>query len=146
MKAGLAREGIGVGDRTYVLVFEPGEEVMEGLLSFAQHNNITSGHFTGIGAFSESVVAFFDMTSKEYLRIPVNEQVEVLALVGNIALYEGRPRIHAHVTLGRVDGTTCGGHLLEGRVRPTLEVVLTQLPELLRRERDEDTGLPLLAL
>jgi uncharacterized protein len=77
----------------------------------------------------------------------VHEQVEVLSLVGNIARDEdGEPKVHAHVVLGRSDGTTRGGHLLEGRVRPTLEVVLTETPEHLRRKTDEETGLPLISI
>jgi len=73
--------------------------------------------------------------------------VEVLSLVGTIAPREdGEPQVHAHVVLGRSDGTTRGGHLLEAHVRPTLEVVLVESPEHLQRRTDEETGLPLISL
>ena len=37
-----------------------------------------------------------------------------------------------------------GGHLLEGHVRPTLEVILTESPKHLERHFDEKAGIPLI--
>lgn len=125
---------------------DPGDEVMEELANFAKENGLSAARFTALGAFSGATLGFFDMVRKEYEKIPVEEQVEVLSLVGDIALYEGEPKLHAHVVVGRSDGTTRGGHLLEAHVQPTLEVILVESPEHLRRETDEETGLPLLAV
>ena len=133
------------GQKTFVLVFDAGDGVMEGLMSFAKENGLDAANFTALGAFSDAALGYFDMERKEYEEIPVREQVEVLSLVGTIAPKEsGEPQVHAHAVLGRSDGTTRGGHLLEARVRPTLEVVLDESPEHLRRETDPETGLPLL--
>jgi predicted DNA-binding protein with PD1-like motif len=143
MKAKLAGEGAG---RTFMLVFDTGEEVMDGLTSFARMNGILSGYFMGIGAFSDVVLGYFDLDKKDYKKIPVNEQVELLSLVGNIALYEGEPKIHAHVVVGKSDGTAHGGHLVEAHVRPTLEVVIIESPEHFQRKIDQETCLPLIDL
>lgn len=133
------------GQRTFVLVFDTGDEVFSGLTEFAGEHGLDAASFTAIGAFGAAMLGYFDMEEKEYRKIPVHEQVEVLSLVGNIARKEdGEPQVHAHVVLGRSDGTTRGGHLLEGRVRPTLEVVLTETPGHLKRRTDETTGLPLI--
>ena len=87
------------------------------------------------------------MEKKEYEEIPVGEQAEVLSLVGNVAAKEdGEPQVHAHAVLGLRDGTTRGGHLLKARVRPTLEVVLTESPEHLKRRWDEEAGLALISV
>ena len=53
---------------------------------------------------------------------------------------------HAHAVLGRCDGSTCGGHLLSAKVRPTLEVILTQAPSYLERVHDAESGLALIRL
>ena len=143
MKAKLIHEQ---GEKTFALVFDPGDEVMEELTNFAKENGLNAAHFTAIGAFSDATLGYFDMEKKEYKEIPVDEQVEVLSLVGDIALFEEEPKLHAHAVLGRSDGTTRGGHLLEAHVQPTLEVIVTESPEHLRRETDEETGLPLLAV
>jgi len=134
------------GEKTFALVFDPGDEVMEELTNFAKENGLSAARFTAIGAFSDATLGYFDMEKKEYKKIPVDEQVEVLSLVGDVALFEGEPKLHAHAVLGRSDGTTRGGHLLGAHVQPTLEVVIVESPEHLRRETDEETGLPLLAV
>ena len=134
------------GEKTFALVFDPGDEAMEELTNFAKENDLSAARFTAIGAFSDATLGYFDMEKKEYKKIPVDEQVEVLSLVGDVALFEGEPKLHAHAVLGRSDGTTRGGHLLGAHVQPTLEVVIVESPEHLRRETDEETGLPLLAV
>ena len=133
------------GQKTFVLVFDTGEEAVSGLMEFARERGLDAADFTAIGAFGATTLGYFELDEKQYQKIPVHEQVEVLSLVGNVARKaDGEPQIHAHAVLGRSDGTTRGGHLLEGRVRPTLEVVLTETPAHLRREIDEETGLPLI--
>jgi uncharacterized protein len=131
-------------ERTFALVFDTGEEPMGLLARFAEEHNIEAAHFTAIGAFSEVVVAYFDWEKKDYLRIPIREQVEVLALVGDVAVSESKPKIHAHVVLGKRDATAHGGHLMEARVRPTLEVILTESAGTLARRHDPQSGLALI--
>ena len=127
-------------------MFETGEEAMAGLASFAEANSIAAAHFTAIGAFSHAILGYFDWEVRDYSRIPVNEQVEVVTLTGDIALAEGRPKVHAHAVLGRRGGVTTGGHLFEGYVRPTLEVVLTRSPKHLERRYDAASGIALIRM
>ena len=130
-----------VGERTFAVVFDPGEEVMAGLREFAREANLTASHFTAIGAFSGLVLGFFDPDTKQYHKTPLREQVDVLSLLGNVAVHQDRPKVHAHVVVGKRDGTAHGGHLVEAHVRPTLEVIVTEAPKHLWRETDEATGL-----
>lgn len=44
-------------------------------------------------------------------KVLVDGDERTIALVGGVALEDGRPKIHAHAVLGRRDGSTCGGHL-----------------------------------
>ena len=133
------------GRRTFAIVFSTGEEVGRGLFAFAHEHGVGGASFTAIGALREATLGYWDWETKEYQRIPVREQVEVLSLVGNVALsVDGSPKVHAHVVVGKADGTAHGGHLLEGHVRPTLEVMLVELPRHLRRRHDPETGLALI--
>jgi predicted DNA-binding protein with PD1-like motif len=134
------------GEKTYALVFDPGDEVVGGLTEFARRRGLTASHLTAIGAFSQAVLGYFDRDRRDYRRIPVSEQVEVLSLIGDVAVKDGQPALHAHVVLGRADGTTVGGHLLEARVWPTLEVILVESPAHLRRRHDPASGLALIDL
>ena len=135
------------GQKTFALVFDTGDEFISELTSFAEDNDLSAANLTALGAFSDAMLGYFDMETKEYEKIPVEEQVEVLSLVGTIAPKDdGEPQVHVHAVVGRSDGTTRGGHLLEAHVRPTLEVVLTESPEHLQRRTDAETGLPLISL
>lgn len=134
------------GQKTYALVFDSGDKVMSSITEFAREQGLSASQFTAIGAFSEVMLGFFDLSTKDYKKIPISEQVEVLALTGDIAMHEGKPKVHAHVVLGKVDGTAHGGHLMEATVEPTLEVILTESPSHLQRKVDPETGLPLIAI
>jgi len=132
------------GEKTYALIFETGDDVMAGLSEFAKAKRLSAAHFTAIGAFQHVTLGYFDWESKEYKKNPVTEQVEVLSLIGDVAEKDGEPAVHAHVVVGRFDGSTRGGHLVEGRVRPTLEVILTESPSHLRKKMDPESGLALI--
>ena len=134
------------GERVFAVIFETGDDPVAGLTRFADEQKLGASAFTAIGAFSEATLGYFDWEKKDYERIPVKDQVEVLALVGDVALQDGKPKLHAHVVLGRRDGSACGGHLLAARVRPTLEVIITESPVHLRRKHDPVTGLALIDL
>jgi predicted DNA-binding protein with PD1-like motif len=127
-----------------MLVLSSGDEASGCLSSFARDHQLHASHFTAIGAFSSAVVGYFDWEKKDYQKIAIDEQVEVLSLIGDVSLGNGEPKIHAHVVLGKSDGTAHGGHLLSGNVRPTLEVVLTESPAYLRRRYDPESGLALI--
>jgi uncharacterized protein len=138
---------LGEGEnRTVALIFERDDEVVSTLERFAQEQAIDAAHFTAIGAFSRATLGYFSWEQKIYLKIPVEEQVEVLALAGDIALQDGKRKVHAHAVLGRRDGSTVGGHLLQASVRPTLELMLTESPAHLRRVHDPETGLALIRI
>jgi predicted DNA-binding protein with PD1-like motif len=133
------------GERIVVLVLDAGEGAFKAVADFAAENGLTAASLTALGAFSRATVGWFDVEAKSYRRIPVEEQCEVLTVVGDIAVGDdGKPSVHMHVVLGLRDGTTRGGHLLEGTVRPTLEITLTETPAHLRRTKRPELGIALI--
>lgn len=142
MKASLLNEH---GDlRMFALVLSSADEAMAAIAAFAREHRLRATQFTAIGAFSRVVVAYFDWTTKEYRNLPIEEQVEVLSLIGDITLDGGTHKVHAHVVVGKADATAHGGHLIEGHVRPTLEIVLSETPAHLCRRFDPESGLALI--
>ncbi len=119
---------------------------MAGLAELASSEGIEGAELSGIGAFERAVVGFYDLEQQEYERIPVDEETEVLALLGNLSMTEEGPRVHLHATMSRRDGSALGGHLFEGRVGATLEIFVRETPEPLRRVPDPQAGIPLLDL
>lgn len=133
--------------KTFAVVFDKGDEVMAGLTELARAHRLAASRFTAIGAFTDVTVGYFQPDRKDYKRIALREQVEVLSLAGGITLDErGEPKVHAHVVVGKSDGTAHGGHLLEAHVWPTLEVVIEESPHHLRRRPDPETGLAVIAI
>src|SRR5437773_12420227 len=131
----------------HVVILDQGEEAVATLSRFANQSAIAAASLTAIGAFERATVGWFDIASKSYRKIEVNEQCEVLSAIGDIAVGDdGKPSLHVHIVLGLADGSTRGGHLLAGTVRPTLEVVLTEVPATLRRKKRADLGIALIDL
>lgn len=130
--------------RVHAVIFETGDEVVAGIRDFAAREKIRAARFNAIGAFQSAVLLYFDWESKQYQEIPIAEQVEVLILLGDIALKDGKPEPHIHVVLGRRDGSTRGGHLKQAIVRPTLELMIEEAGALERRF-DPVSKLPLIS-
>ena len=133
-------------EKTFAVVFDKGDEIIWTFRRFVTEQQLLASHFTAIGALSDVVLGFFDPSGKQYKRIPIHGQVEVLSLIGDVTIEQGTIEVHAHIVVGKPDGTAHGGHLLEGHVFPTLELILVESPRYLTRRRDIETGLALIDL
>ncbi|TMJ67655.1 MAG: DNA-binding protein [Alphaproteobacteria bacterium] len=129
---------------TYAVVLDTGDEVIGELGNFVREQEVEAASLTAIGAFSRAVLGYFQWETKQYKKITVDEQVEVLSLLGDVAVGDQGPTLHLHAVLGKADGSVVGGHLIEAYVRPTLEVILIQPPSYLRKRKDPETGLALI--
>jgi predicted DNA-binding protein with PD1-like motif len=148
MKSQLLSKNIDPHEReeTYVLIFESGDEVISELRKFVEEYKVSAARFSAIGAFSDATLAYFDWERKEYLDLPIEDQVEVLTLTGDVAVKNGEPSIHAHVIVGCRDGSAKGGHLKDAHVRPTLEMMLEKSPAHLHKSFHKESGLMLIDL
>jgi predicted DNA-binding protein with PD1-like motif len=123
--------------KTYILVFETGDELADGLLQFAKIQKLLSASFKAVGALSSVRLGWFNWETKTYdSAVSLDEQVELLSLIGDVALKDDGPVVHAHAVIGKRDGTAHGGHLQRAIVRPTCEVVLTASPVRLQKSLD----------
>jgi hypothetical protein len=129
---------------TYAVVLDTGDEVIGELGNFVREHEVEAASLTAIGAFSRAMLGYFQWETKQYKKIAVGEQVEVLSLLGDVAVGDQGPTLHLHAVLGKADGSVVGGHLIEAYVRPTLEVILIQPPSYLRKRKDPETGLALI--
>ncbi|MFJ8546230.1 PPC domain-containing DNA-binding protein [Streptomyces sp. NPDC093586] len=130
----------------YVVVPAPGEDAVAGLTAVARDRSLGASQVTAVGAFCEAVVGWFDRGVRDHRHIPVGERCEVLSPIGDIAVADDGPTPHLHAVLGRSDGSTRGGHLLSGRVWPTLEAVVRDSPAEPAKTCRPDIGLALIDL
>ena len=138
---------VNTNPKTYVVIFETGDELASGLAKIASDLQLADASFKAIGALSSVRLGWLNWQTKKYQpSVTLDEQVELLSLIGDVALYDGKPHVHAHLVVGKSDGTAHGGHLLEAHVRPTCELVLTESPEELHKEMSTEAGIPLIKL
>lgn len=135
-----------VEHQPYLLVFEPGDEIIATLRELARERGIRAATFLAIGAIRAGEIAWWNPDTRSYERIGVTEQMEIGSLFGDIAIEGDEVRIHSHVVLGRRDGSALAGHLLSGTVFPTLEMQLTAFDGTITRTRDSATGLALISI
>ena len=137
-------KGTGNGTTEYAVIFRAGDDPYAGLTQFAAQYHIQSAHFTAIGAFHDVRLGFYDPGKKMYRLIPIDTQVEVVSLVGDIAQLDGKPAVHMHCVVSMPDGHALGGHFLSAHVAPLLEVFVTADPVALHKKHDDATGLSLM--
>jgi uncharacterized protein len=142
MKSKSINDGV---ERTFVLILDQGEEAFKSITEFADREKLSGASVSAIGAFSTAKLGWFDLAAKQYRPIEVNEQCEVLSLIGDVAEGDdGKASLHLHAVLGLQDGTVRGGHFMSGSVQPTLEVTIRESVVHLRRKKRSDLGIALI--
>lgn len=128
-------------ETTYAVIFGAGDEVLGGLTQFAKDRHISAARITGIGSIHNGTLAWLNPETKKFRLIHIDQQAEVLSLLGDIAMYQSKPVVHVHMVVGFGDGTAHGGHLLQAHVWPTLEVIVTAYPRPLYKKFDPEKGI-----
>jgi uncharacterized protein len=117
--------GPGSAGRTFQILFTKGDEVASGLLEFAEKNHLKNSHFTGIGAFDQAVLGWYDPAKKAQKKNKFNEEMEVAAFTGNVTLNkDGKPVVHAHCVVALSDGSAKAGHFVSGHVSLVMQIYL----------------------
>ncbi|MES2219961.1 MAG: DUF296 domain-containing protein [Acidobacteriota bacterium] len=128
-------------ETTYAVIFGAGDEILGGLTQFAEEHRISAARITGIGSIHNGTLAWLNPDTKKFRMNHIDQQAEVLSLLGDIAMYQGKPVVHVHMVVGFSDGTAHGGHLVEAHVWPTLEVIVTAYPRPLYKKYDPQKGI-----
>ena len=126
-----------------------GEDLLEAIKRRAEEGGVESGVFMAIGALRRASFGYFMGSRREYKKIALDRQVELLSCVGDISKREdGETVVHAHIIVGDEDGRAYGGHLMEGSIiAEMVELAILDAPNLkLKRTLDPRTGLYLLKL
>ncbi len=135
-----------LGTGRYMMRLEKGEDILNSLKRFAESKRVRAAVLEGIGSLNKVKLGHYDFTTKEYKFETFQEDLEILALSGNISTLNRTPLPHAHVTLGRRDFSVIGGHLDEGSLANMVEIGLRQLPGKLVKAWDDQIGLNVLQL
>lgn len=126
---------------TYVVRLEKGEEVITALKSLCVKEDIKAASLTGIGAANYVEAGFFDAIEKRYYPKKYEEDLEILALNGNITSLNNEPYIHLHITIADSQGRALGGHLNKAVISVTCEIFIQKLDAVIERYKDEEFGI-----
>lgn len=129
----------------FMLILKRGEEINDAVKRCLAAAKVKGAAVTGLGAVEDPQLGYFQLQKKEFLRKRFKGIYEVLAITGNLST-DGKELIpHLHVSLGKRNFDVIGGHLFEGKVGITLELVITPMGEMPYRKMDEEIGLNLIA-
>lgn len=119
--------------RTLVAVLDPGDEVIERLTAVIRSEAFGAALITAVGGFARAEIGRFDRHTGQYRPVAVDEQCEVLSMLGEVTVRDGTPELQLQADLGLFDGSTRGGQLLAAEVWPSLEVVVRESRGRLRK-------------
>jgi uncharacterized protein len=132
------------GKHRWVLVVDRGEEIIASLAAFLEEKGIRGGFVLGIGAIRNIQLGFFDAERKEYARRTFEESMELGSFFGVISCSDGKPSVHAHVSVSGPELIAFTGHLFRAEAAVSVELVLTDFEDEIPRQPDKDTGLKLI--
>ena len=123
------------------LRLDPGEEICASLLALAEKEDIQLASFTGLGAVNDLTVGVLDLDEKKYYSTDFRGAFEIVSLVGNLTRQEGKPYLHAHISVGDRSCRVVGGHLNRAVISATAEIFLHLLPGEAGRTFSADRGI-----
>jgi len=112
--------------RTFKVTFGPGDELLSGLTEFAAKNHIASARINGLGGFITATLGWGDPPKGAFKKIAIDQKCELVSLIGNISLRDGKPYVHLHAVVSLPDGSTKGGHLIDAHVSPIAEIFIVE--------------------
>lgn len=124
-----------------------GADLLEEITGICRKNNIQLGRVEAIGAVQKASLAYYDQQTFEYQFFTLDRHLEIIKLVGNVSLKDGKPFVHAHIALADDSGAVYGGHLASGTIIFACEIIIESLAgPSFERKHDEETRLPLWAM
>jgi predicted DNA-binding protein with PD1-like motif len=118
-------------------------DVIESLTEFCRSNGVRAGWISAVGTVRSAVLGYYEQEERTYLRIPVDEEMEIIACQGNVSLMNGEPFVHLHIVLSGREGETLCGHLFESVVFVGEFHLQEMLGPDLERKPDAASGLSL---
>jgi len=128
----------------FIIRLERDEEIVSSITTAAKRFRIRGAFFFGLGVGKDLVLGYYDPHKKKYIKKVFQGEYEFTSLSGNIAYLDNDCIVHCHVTITNQNFEAFGGHLFQGTVPATCEIIVLPLSRSLKRAPDRLTGLKLL--
>lgn len=133
-------------NKMFLVRLEKGEKVNSSIKKFCEKLGIGNIAFIGLGAVENPTVAQYQIDKRKYKQKTLKGMFEALSFVGDVAVFEGHPLVHGHISLSDEQMRAFGGHLVEATVSATFEIIIQDLGSKKVKRYDEETGLKLFKL
>ena len=123
----------------HIIRLDPGEKIVASLLGYLEGRQaeIPSGFISAIGAVLSCEIGWYSIPDDKYQTRIINENCEIIGIIGNFAWIDGKSVVHAHISLGKEDYSIVGGHLIEGTVSVTAEIYIHKAPIAVTRKQSD---------
>lgn len=128
---------------TWAVRLEPGEDIHESVVKFCQEHSISSAELRAIGSVESPTLAHYRKDQKKFTERQFSGIYEIVSLLGVVALEDGRPAAHIHLTISDQDMNASGGHLVKGACSATVELVVRRYYAKITKKFDDEIGLRL---
>ena len=125
---------------------DPGDKINENLEKVAVLESIQSAWMSGIGAISDIEIGYFDPAKKDYAHRKFEGEFELISLLGNISLKEGKHFAHTHITFSDTMYRVYGGHLFDAKITAAGEFVMIPGKKNINRKLSPEIGIHLWCL
>jgi hypothetical protein len=121
-----------------------GRDLLRELFRLVRTKEVRLGRIEALGAVQQARLSYFDQNKRDFEHLYLEHAMEILQLIGTVAIQDGEPSVHAHITLSDSEGRVYGGRLAPGTEIFACEYMLQVFdgPEIIR-SYDEETGLEL---
>jgi uncharacterized protein len=123
-----------------------GEEINESIKKFCEKLDVKNAEISAIGSVDSPTLAHYRVDTKKYKEKTFEGIFEITSLIGMVALFDGKPLVHVHVTISDDKMRAFGGHLVKGLTSATVEILLTAFDSKNTKSFDKKIGLKLLDL
>lgn len=111
-------------DTGFLVILEPGEEVLRCLIQFAREHEIEAAVVSATGAMAEVELGAGDGRDPEHRRIRLAEPLEVCSVAGSVTLVDGEPLPHLHGSFAQPDNTVLGGQIFQAVCSRPVEIAI----------------------
>lgn len=133
-------------DNLIIIRLFPDENIIEEIKNVCKKYKVkTAVVISGLGQLKFFQLGYFKEKG-DYIPEEFNIPHELVSLTGNIVSQKDDYLLHLHAVLSDEHKKAIGGHLIQGIVEVTGEIILLNSSISLRREFDEKTGLNLISL
>ena len=135
-----------IDDSRVFITLAKGDLINRTFETFSEIKGIGCAWLNGIGALENPEIGYYSIVDKAYHRKHFKGKFELLSLIGNITIKEGKPFSHTHITFSDTNYQVFGGHLFDAKITAAGEFLMQVGNDDINRKMNQEIKLHLWCL